>query len=167
MEKVNAIRQRGKGGERGYSLVELVLVLAIITALAMTVYYVYKQRIEPNAWASNKFNLVQSIIAGVEQAKASRGGVYPAYQGDILNSSVLSAYLTRNGANANDLMGVRYSCQGGVNRDLTITVPVNDGSVSGISNLIDKLTSAGLQAYVNGTDLVVVIPSVNCENIGS
>jgi len=149
--------------ERGFSLVEMGIVLSIFTIIVAGVYYIYKQRIEPNTWATSKFNTINSVLTAIEQAKSSRGGVYPAYNGAITNSNVLVNYLTRDGVSSNDLMGVQYSCDAGVNKNLTITVPVNDGSKSGIQVLIDKLTSAGLQAGVNGSNLVVTISGANCK----
>lgn len=150
--------------QRGFTLTEVVLVLAAAVILIGLGVYIYRQRVEPALWANSKYNLVLSIIAGIEQAKASRGGVYPAYSGPLSNpNNPIYPYLASTGS-ANDLVGVNYSCPPGTGVTLTVSFPFSDSeNLRGKFQLREKLQSANFNVQTNRDTLTIELNGVNCN----
>ncbi len=151
--------------QRGFTLTEVVLVLAAAVVLIGIGVYIYKQRVEPAVWANSKYNLVLSIMAGIEQAKASRGGVYPAYTGALNNTNnPIYPYLTSSNTSANDLIGVNYSCPQGAGVTLTVSFPFSNAeNLRGKLQLREKLQSANFNVQVDDASLSVVLNGVDCN----
>lgn len=151
--------------QKGMSLMEVALVLAVFISLISVVFLIYKNRIEPATWSSQKYTIISSIISGIENAKGSRGGVYPAYNGAITNSNELMPYLSGNSNTLpDDLLGVTYSCAPGTNQTLTLTFPYTDAeNARGKAQLVQKLQRAGYVVNTSAQNLSIVIQGVSCN----
>ncbi len=152
--------------ERGFTILELIIVLAGAFALIGIGYYLYKTRVEPGIQSQTAYQKIVSILGGIEQAKSSRGGVYPAYNGPVNTpGNPILPYL--GDANSPDLAGVTYQCNAGTNQTLTIVVPTSIDTQRGRNQLQAKLNSAfgggGATATVEAGSTTIQIPNVICQ----
>lgn len=151
--------------EKGFTILELIIVLAGAFALIGIGYYLYKTRVEPGVQAQTAYQKITSILSGIEQAKAARGGVYPAYNGPVTGSQLLVAYL--GDANSTDLAGVTYACTAGTGQTVTVTIPTSIDTQRGRNQLQQKLDSAfgqgGATATVGNSSVVITIPNSICQ----
>ena len=116
---------------KGFTLIEMILVLAALVTFLALVFSIYKNRIEPSRWSSDKFQVFQSVVAALESAKSANGGAYPAASNVDLGSSTvpdnpkakLVWYAVTGGSPSSDIVGWEYSCSDG---NLEITVSLAD-----------------------------------------
>ena len=122
---------------KGFTLIEMILVLAVLVTFLALVFTIYKNRVEPSRWANNKFQTFQSVIAAIENARSANGGAYPASSSPFdLDSSdaptndkqKLVWYAVTGGSPTSDLAGWKYACDSG---NLDITVGVSDKPAAG------------------------------------
>ncbi len=148
------VREKGrrrKGRVCGFTLTELIIVLAVAGLLIGGVLFVYKNRIEPTQWVNGKAEAFVNLASALENAKSMNGGGYPAATNvnlaDLSNATtsqmrILAAAI---GQRSPDLTGWTYSCSGG-----TLTITVNTGDVpGGRTDLVEALRSKiqGASAY--------------------
>ena len=78
-----------EGKSKGFTLIEIALVLAVAGLLVMGVFLLYKFQIEPSRYVSDGSRQLMNVITGVEQSKVYNGGAYPAVAvADITDLSV-------------------------------------------------------------------------------
>ena len=105
-------------GEKGYSLIEISLVLALIAVLGGGVFLLYNNRVAPATWSSSQYNTFNSVLAALNTCKNDRGGTYPAAAsagsitaaGTTTTSGALSPYV---GSNSTDISTWTYQCVSG------------------------------------------------------
>ena len=115
---------------KGFTLLELILVLAVFVAFVGIAFGIYKGRVEPSRWANAKYMVFQSVSAAIENARAAYGGAYPA--GTIPNLGVTTPpsgnvalvwHAVNGGGVSQDIAGWGYECTG---NNLEVTVPYGD-----------------------------------------
>lgn len=131
---------RSKNKSRGFTLIEMVLVLAGLVIFLSVVFAVYRSRVEPNSWASNKFQTFQSVVSALESAKSANGGAYPAATNVSLSNSTAPSdpkaklvwSAVTGGVPTSDINGWTYSCSGNT---ITLTVDLSDRPTSAAGNI--------------------------------
>lgn len=116
---------------KGFTLIEMILVLAALVTFLGVVFTIYKTKIEPSRWSQNKFQVFQSVVAAIENARSANGGAYPAATNVDLSSTTppgsskakLVWYAVTGGTPTSDIAGWTYSCSGS---NLDITVNISD-----------------------------------------
>jgi prepilin-type N-terminal cleavage/methylation domain-containing protein len=63
--------------KKGFTLIEIALVLAVAALLVLGVFTLYKFQIEPSRYVSSGASKFTNFIIAIEQAKAYNGGAYP------------------------------------------------------------------------------------------
>ena len=63
--------------KKGFTLIEIALVLAVAALLVLGVFTLYKFQIEPSRYVSDGSSKLINFITAIEQAKAYNGGAYP------------------------------------------------------------------------------------------
>lgn len=121
------IRKRKKG----FSLLELLLVLAVFAGVVGIGITIYSSYIEPQLQMSRIVNNFQVLVSAIERIKDSNRGAYPA--GSITNLGSLNSQnpttlerLLRGvlGSTNPALTNWRYNCpSGGTSLTLTLNVP--------------------------------------------
>ncbi len=162
-------------GEKGYSLIEISLVLALIAVLGGGVFLLYNNRVAPATWSSSQFNTFNGVLAALNTCKNDRGGTYPAAasEGSIIapgtttTSGALSPYV---GSNSADISKWTYQC---VSPGTSASIAIVD---SGTPNadaqgmLVNKINNSGngaLNATITGTTgtiVTVTITGTTCSS---
>ena len=141
---------------KGFTLIEMILVLAALVTFLTLVFTIYKNRIEPSRWSSDKFRVFQSIVVALESAKSANGGAYPAATNvDLGSSSVpedpkakLVWYAVTGGSPSLDVAGWAYSCS---ESNLDITVNITDKPSEAAAGVFIESVKNNLGFTVNGT----------------
>mgnify|MGYP001772772923 CR=1 FL=1 len=157
---------RKKIRKAGFTLTEMVLVLAVGALLIGGVFYVYKTRIEPNRWVETKMQAFNSVIAAIENAKSAKGGVYPAGSETNLGNATDPVLRGTLGAGATDLQGWTYSCPAGVGTTMTIGIWVGDRPNNEIVQVLlnrVQASSSFTGTYTDGNLLSVTRSGVVCQ----
>lgn len=145
-----------RGRRRGFTLIEMILVLAVLVTFLGVVFAIYKTKIEPTRWSQNKFQVFQSVIAAIENAKSANGGAYPAASDVDLSSTSaptdpkakLVWYAVTGGDPTSDIAGWTYTCSGG-NLDITVSIADKPSSaaagvfISSVENNVGMTVAAG------------------------
>ena len=63
--------------KKGFTLIEIALVLAVAALLVLGVFTLYKFQIEPSRYVSDGSSKLINFITAIEQTKAYNGGAYP------------------------------------------------------------------------------------------
>ena len=63
--------------KKGFTLIEIALILAVAALLVLGVFTLYKFQIEPSRYVSSGASKFTNFIIAIEQAKAYNGGAYP------------------------------------------------------------------------------------------
>jgi len=75
--------------KKGFTLIEIALVLTVAALLVLGVFTLYKFQIEPTRYVSSGASKFTNFIIAIEQSKVYNGGVYPAVEvADITDLSV-------------------------------------------------------------------------------
>ncbi|MGD0282545.1 MAG: type II secretion system protein [Dissulfurispiraceae bacterium] len=157
---------------KGYSLIEISLVLALIAVLGGGVFLLYNNRVAPSTWSSSKYDQFNSALAALNTAKNDRGGTYPAAAsaGSITSGSTTgtpNALAPYEGSNSTDINKWNYTCISG---GTTATIAIIDTSTPNAdaqNMLINKINSAGNSnvsaALTNATTVTVTITGTTCS----
>jgi len=111
-------RRREKGG---YSLIEVMLVLALISAVIVGIYFAYT-RIKRNFQINEAAKKVNTFISVVEGLGGSLGGYYPSEDSNV-DVSTTDPFTYVIGENKNALAGWKYNCPQGDDSTITVTIP--------------------------------------------
>ena len=157
------------GEEKGYSLIEISLVLALIAVLGGGVFLLYNNRVAPSTWSSSKYNTFNSVLAALNTCKSDRGGTYPAAAtaGSIIApgttttvSGALSPYV---GSNSTDISTWTYQCISGGTSAVIAIVDAATPNVDAQGMLVNKINNAGngaLSAVITGSTGTIVTVTV-------
>jgi len=106
--------------KKGFTLIEIALVLAVAALIILGVFVLYKYQIEPSRYVSDNAKKLTNFITGVEQAKSYNGGAYPVVAvADITdlstkpsntNKAVLLWQAVTGGQTAPQLKNWDYDC---------------------------------------------------------
>jgi len=141
---------------KGFTLIEMILVLAALVTFLALVFTIYKNRIEPSRWSSDKFRTFQSVVAALETAKSANGGAYPAASNVDLSTAPtdndpkkkLVWYAVTGGSPSADIIGWKYTCSGST---LAITVSINDKPSEAAAGVFIESVKNNLGFTVSGT----------------
>ncbi|MEM3424060.1 MAG: prepilin-type N-terminal cleavage/methylation domain-containing protein [Nitrososphaeria archaeon] len=130
MSKLNyANRYQKNRYQRGMTLIEILIALAITIAFTVAVLVVYNGNIKPNMYVNDKVQAFTTLTTGLDNSKELNGGAYPAASSavtlPITNPSTPQQnliYQASGGDNPN-YSGWQYTCNNGT---LTIGVNVSD-----------------------------------------
>lgn len=142
--------------KKGFSLVELVLALAIIGIVAIGLLVLYNTTVRPSAWVNDKIQNFTNLQAALEQARTINGGRYPIaataisnlgnISGTTATESILKAVI---GANNSAYTSWTYQCTAaGV---LTIGVYVGDETNTDRQNAVQRAISQNFSQWSCGT----------------
>jgi hypothetical protein len=128
----------------------MILVLAALTVFLGLIFGIYRTKIEPNKWASNQFQIFQSVITALENAKSANGGAFPAATNVDLGSATaptdtkakLVWYAVTGGNPSSDTAGWMYSCSGNA-IDITVDISTKPS---------DAAAGVFIQSVINNTN---------------
>ena len=114
--------------QRGMTLIEILIALAITIAFIVAVLVVYNDNIKPNMYVNGKVEAFTNFATALDNVKELNGGAYPASSTitlPITNPSTPQQNLIyqASGKNNPDYSGWQYTCNNGT---LTIGVNVSD-----------------------------------------
>ncbi len=154
-----------RNNAKGFSLIELLLVLGVLAILLVAAFVVYPQVRDRNQ-ANTEVSNLTSTKANINNLYASKGGNYTGLTTDIANQArVFPASMNNNTFDAGQeittawgggvQLGVTNSPAGGANRAFTVTyatVPqgVCLGLVSGAAGNFADITVGGTSVYTGG-----------------
>lgn len=144
---------------KGFTLIEMILVLAALVSFLGVVFAIYKTKIEPSRWSQSKFQTFQSVVAALENARSANGGAYPAAVGVDLSSTTppgnakakLVWYAVTGGTPTSDIAGWSYSCSGS-NLDITVSIADKPSAaaagvfISSVENNIGMSVTSGSES---------------------
>ncbi len=157
---------------KGYSLIEISLVLALIAVLGGGVFILYNNRVAPATWSSSQYNTFNSVVAALNTSKNDRGGTYPAAAsaGSITSgattgaANALAPYV---GSNSADISKWTYTC---VSPNSTAVIAIVDSATPNSDAqgmLVNKINNAGNSALsaviTNTTTVTVTISGTTCS----
>jgi len=106
--------------KKGFTLIEIALVLAVAALVVLGVFTLYKFQIEPSRYVSDGAKKLINFITAIEQAKSYNGGAYPVVavadvtdlstKPDDTNKAVLLWQAVTGGQNAPHLKNWDYDC---------------------------------------------------------
>lgn len=106
--------------KKGFTLIEIALVLAVAALLVLGVFTLYKFQIEPSRYVSDGSSKFINFITAIEQAKAYNGGAYPvvavaditdlSIKPDNANKAILLWQAVTGGQTAPYLKNWDYDC---------------------------------------------------------
>jgi len=125
---------------RGFTLIEMILVIASLATFLALVFGIYKTKVEPARWSSNMYQKFQSVVAALEDAKSANGGGFPEASDVDLSSTTaptdpkakLVWSAVTGGMGDPSLVGWTYTCSGG---NLDITVNISDKPSTGAATV--------------------------------
>lgn len=128
-------------GRSGYTITELALGLLIVGGLLLAVFAGYKKLYLPSV-AKSEYSKINSVIAGIERARNSMGGVYPAASGtlgtDDDNMNVIKDELGGDN-NIKDVKDWQYDCNGGSEgSDVTVTLTTKPMTNDTVARLVAR-----------------------------
>ena len=82
MKKARKVFSGIWGDQKGYSLIEFALVLALVAVMAGTVFAVYNYRVAPSTWSNSRFDLFNSVMASLNTCKSDRARLSCPGNGD-------------------------------------------------------------------------------------
>jgi prepilin-type N-terminal cleavage/methylation domain-containing protein len=162
-EHIEAVSQAKEKMRPGYSIVEIMLTIVIIAILIGGVYTAY-QKIYLPTQADRASKKIETVIAGIERVKSRNGGVFPAYDGNIIDSSLLKNSLGGT-QGTKDIQAWTYSCAAGTDTTLSLTSEPLD-SAEKADLVVDNLNSeiAPWQASKDGANKITVsVDHVSCN----
>lgn len=163
---------RVKKGKKGFTLIEMILVLAALVAFLGLVFGIYKSRVEPARWSQNKFQVMQSVMAAIEHAKSANGGSYPKVTSALALGSTAAPsdpkaalvwYAVTGGSPTADISGWTYLCS---TNELQITVNTSDAPSKAAAEVFTSsvVNNLGLQKKSVGSGTVTFSrPGVVCN----
>ena len=160
------------GEEKGYSLIEISLVLALIAVLGGGVFLLYNNRVAPATWSSSKYDAFNGVLAALNTCKNDRGGTYPAAAAE--GSITAAATTTANGAlspyvgaNSADISKWTYQCVSAGTSALIAIVDSGTPNADAQGMLVNKVSNSGNSALsaviTNGTTVTVTISGTTCS----
>lgn len=118
-----------KKNQRGFTMVELIIVLVVGTILVVGAFTVYNKQVKPSMYVNGKMESFANLAASLEQVKMMNANSYP--QGTVNNLFISTAttnlekmLMTTIGQSNNTYSGWKYDCP--ANGSLKITVSVAD-----------------------------------------
>ncbi len=157
---------------KGYSLIEISLVLALIAVLAGGVFLLYNNRVAPATWSSSKYDTFNGVLAALNTCKSDRGGTYPAAAsaGSITEASTttvsgaLSPYV---GSASADISTWTYKCVSSGTSAFIAIVDSGTPNADAQGMLVNKVSNSGNSALsaviTNGTTVTVTISGTSCS----
>lgn len=124
------VKDRHVKKQAGFTLVEVLIVLAIGAAFAIGAFFVYNRQVKPTQYINSKVEAFTYLLSGLESARMINGNAYPAAQ--TATSLVITSQtptplerllISAVGKANNNYAGWQYTC---ANNTLTITVSVAD-----------------------------------------
>lgn len=116
--------------QRGFTLVELLLVIIVGSVLAVGAFTLYTKQIRPGQYQKEKLNAFTYLVSGLEQARAYNGNAYPSAPQPIsllipenpqtIVEQILASAIGKNNSNYG---GWTYQCS---NNTLTIRINLAD-----------------------------------------
>lgn len=149
------LKNNKKSDRKGFTLVEMGLVLGALAIFVLTIFVIYRFFIQPGSYADNKMRMFQATIGSVENAKASNGGAYPTQAVGTLSTSAIASYV--GGASNNQIASWTYGCTpAGTAGTLTIGISVADAPGNDAINILtDKVGSQNwTTTYVPATNML-------------
>lgn len=161
------------GEEKGYSLIEISLVLALIAVLTGGVFLLYNNRVAPATWSSSKYDMFNGVLTALNTCKNDRGGTYPAAAaaGSITAaatttvSGALSPYV---GSNSTDISDWTYQCVSGGTTALIAIADSATPNADAQGMLVNKINKSGNNALsaaitTSGSVVTVTITGTTCS----
>ncbi len=66
------------GSQKGFTLIEIGLVLSIFAIAIIALYGLYANRTKPQSWAQAKLDTFNGVMSSLNICQGDRGGTYPA-----------------------------------------------------------------------------------------
>jgi len=167
-------KRYGKSARKGYTITELALGLLIVGGLLLAVFAGYKKLYLPSV-AKSEYSKINSVLAGIERARNSIGGVYPAGSGTIGtdddNINVIRDELGGD-TNVKDVRDWQYDCNGGTEgSDVTVTLttkPLTNNTVARlVARKIVENNSPWYAEVQSDGSLTIKRDHVVCANVSS
>ena len=149
---------------KGYSLIEITMVLGLITILVVASLSLYNYRVAPTTWAASHYDTYNGVVAQLNTCKSDRGGSFPVAPAaasitaatTTTTNSALSPYV---GTASPDIAAWTYQCAAGATGAtiiITDTAPSTDATLM----LLQKINNNGSGAtatniVVSGVQIVI------------
>ncbi|HXW69725.1 MAG TPA: prepilin-type N-terminal cleavage/methylation domain-containing protein [Dissulfurispiraceae bacterium] len=157
---------------KGYSLIEISLVLALIAVLVGGAFLLYNNRVAPATWSSSKYDTFNGVFAALNTCKNDRGGTYPAAAaaGSITaadTTTVPGALSPYVGSASADISTWTYKCLSAGTSALIAIVDSGTPSADAQGMLVNKINNSGngaLNAAISsGSVVTVTITGTTCS----
>jgi prepilin-type N-terminal cleavage/methylation domain-containing protein len=146
----------------GYSLIELILALAIIAIMIGIVYSIFSKTNKPaqaDRWASK----IEAVQAAIERSKSYNSDTYFVYSGPIRSNVNLRNTLGGNVA-TKDIAGWTYNCSRGADTTVSFTTSAFDDSE--VQALTQQKVASQIAPWTvrrTGTKLQISKPHSVCQ----
>jgi prepilin-type N-terminal cleavage/methylation domain-containing protein len=148
--------------KKGFTLIEITLVLAVAALLVLGVFTLYKFQIEPSRYVSSGSQKLINFIIAIEQAKAYNGGAYPVVavaditdlstKPDDANKAVLLWQAVTSGQTAPHLKNWDYDC---VSTGTTVNAIADFSDIPNIEllNIVANQVQNNVSGWTCNTDI--------------
>jgi len=169
-----ALFLRGKGtrNQKGFTLIEMGLVIAVVSIIVIGLYSYYTNRIQPGAWASAKLDTFNSVVSTLNTCKNDRGGTYPAAAAagaittaaTTTSAGAVSSYV---GSASTDISNWTYQCvAAGTTMKIAIVdtaTPSTDAQTVLINKITNAIGAAATGTATNATTTTITISGTTCS----
>lgn len=141
--------------KKGFTLFELLLVLAVAGIILIVVLVLYNLTIKPSSWINEKTNAFSGLVSALEQSRTINGGGYPKTGATAISdlgnlasapagvpASTVSILKSLVGTSNGNLKNWQYKCNDtAASPSLDITVYVGDDSDADRQNTVKTYIS--------------------------
>lgn len=129
-------------GQEGYSLVEFAITMGLVAIVAGGVFSIYKYRVQPQTWATARYDLFTSVMAALQAAYSDNGNAYPAVAAATALPTTNTALAPYLGTLSNDITTWKYTCPSGTGANLVLTVDTSSSpNADAASILTNKINN--------------------------
>ncbi len=158
-------------GHRGFSLIELVMVLAVIAILSGVAITIFNNRVAPANWAQVNNDRFNSVMQQLNICKADHGNTYPAAPGAASitaagTTSVPSAVSAYVGSASTDINNWTYQCVAAGQNLLIAVIDGGTPSSDAQNILVTKINNtygAGTAVITSATTVTAKITGTTCQ----